>query len=75
MDHGHPDAWRYPIGFLLLEAGLVIDRVNGLEAVRGRVTQAAVAAAPNGLLSRVGLGKTQKAFEGLLKALTGDRRG
>jgi hypothetical protein len=30
VDHGHPDAWTYPLGRVSDEVALVVERLNGL---------------------------------------------
>lgn len=29
LDHGHPEAWNYPLGRLHDETALVVERLNG----------------------------------------------
>lgn len=70
LNHGHPEAWSYPVGFLVAETQLVIERINHQEALRARLTSAAVSAAPNGMLTGRSQKKLMAAFDKLLKLLT-----
>lgn len=43
LDHGHSAANRYPIGRVVDEAELVVERLNGFEATRAILIQSAMA--------------------------------
>jgi hypothetical protein len=64
MAHGHPHARRYPLGFMMDEAALVVERVNNGHATQATLLQMAV----SGVLSK----KANKAFQEQIKNLIGD---
>lgn len=47
LDHGHPDAWRYPLGMLRDEEQLIRQRINQDTARRLRDTHTALCAVIN----------------------------
>lgn len=53
------------------ETHLVVERENQREALRARLTQAAVSATPNGFMDGKSLKKMQDGFNGLLKLIGG----
>lgn len=69
LANGHLNAWRYPLGMILDEARLVTERINREAALQARLTQAAVSAAPNGLIGADGMKKLNAAFEEILGLL------
>lgn len=71
LDHGHPEAWSYPLGLVVQETTIIVDRENQREALRARLIQAAVSATPNGFLDGKSLKKMQDAFGSILKKLGG----
>ena len=64
LDHGHPDAGRYPIGMVWDEAELVVERENRRIATEATFTNLAVSAVISA--------KSGKQFEKQIKKLTGD---
>ncbi|HYD06290.1 MAG TPA: hypothetical protein VEC60_11225 [Reyranella sp.] len=64
LDHGHPDARRYPLGVLWDESRLVVERMNGEMATHLSLLQLAVGS----VLSK----KAGDLFNKQIKALTGD---
>lgn len=67
LDHGHRDAWDYPLGLVVQEADLVVARISQQAALYGHIIQSAVSAAPNGLISGP---VQQKLFAGFTKLMT-----
>ena len=67
LAHGHPDAWRYPIGRVFDEAQLVVERKNADLISLGVVVQSATAT--------TGMTASQDAadaFRALIETLSGD---
>lgn len=48
LDHGHPEATAYPLGMLMDESNLVIERQNGAIVTEANLLQMAV----HGVLSK-----------------------
>lgn len=48
LDHGHPEARRYPVGLLLDESNIVIERVNGAIVTEANLLNMSV----HGILSK-----------------------
>lgn len=67
LDHGHPEARRYPIGIVWDEAELVVERLNGRIATEAVLTQMAVSS----VLSE----KAGKQFNKMVKKLSGGAHG
>lgn len=44
LDHGHPEARRYPLGMLSDEAALVVERLNGQEVTRATLLRLSISA-------------------------------
>lgn len=61
LDHGHPEARRYPVGMLMDEARLVVQRVNNGHVTTATLLQGAV----SGVLSK----KANKEFQKQIKRL------
>lgn len=61
LDHGHPQARRYPLGYMLDESRLVIRRVNNGHVTTATLLQGAV----SGVLSK----KANKEFQKQIKRL------
>lgn len=63
LDHGHPQARRYPLGTVMDEVSLVVHRVNN-----GHVTQATLLqGAVSGVLSKKANKEFQKQIAKLLE--------
>lgn len=62
LDHGHPEAQHYPVGMVFVEAEIVVERLNGMEATRAVLIQMAASS----VMSRKGAAEFQK----LIKRLT-----
>ena len=63
MDHGHPQARHYPLGRLMDEARLVVQRVNNGHATTAILLQGAV----SGVLSKKANKEFQKQISRLLE--------
>jgi hypothetical protein len=63
LDHGHPEAMKYPLGMVWDEATLVVERLNGLAATQAVLTQMAVSS----MFSK----DASKAFTEKIKEMTG----
>jgi len=72
LDHGHPEAWSYPLGFLWLESTLVSDRVNALAAQQAQLMQLAVSTIPNMSVKSSGTKSMLELFRKTMKMMTGD---
>ena len=63
MTYGHPNARRYPIGMVYVEAAFVVERVNREEANRAIMIQLAVAS----VISKKGSKAFQKRIKDLME--------
>jgi hypothetical protein len=66
LDHGHPQARKYPIGMLADESSLVIARVNAAMVTEATLLQHAV----HGVLSK----KSREEFTKLIQTLNVETR-
>lgn len=66
LDHGHPDARLYPLGFLWDEYCLVIERVHGRILTEANLLQHAIGS----ILSK----KSRTEFSKLMKSLNVEAR-
>lgn len=64
MEHGHSEARFYPLGKLLDEANIVVERVNALEVTRATLLQLAI----SGILYK----KSGELFQKKIDALSFD---
>jgi len=64
LDHGHPEAWEYPLGLVDDEARLVIDRLNSQSITAALGFQAAYVSA------RVERG--EEVMQGFIASLNGE---
>lgn len=71
LDHGHPDAWSYPVGFLFEEAAVVRERLDGLLATQAGLMQMALCSVPNMSVKPTATKKAVARFNDLLKRLQG----
>ncbi|UVK46817.1 hypothetical protein BPNPMPFG_002527 [Mesorhizobium sp. AR07] len=68
LDHGHPNALRYPVSMVFAEAGYVVKRINAQMAAQTSLLQMALSTIPN---ESVKPAATQKAAKELMKHLKG----
>ena len=66
LDHGHPQARKYPIGLLLDESNIVIERLNGAIVTEANLMRMAV----NGVLSK----GSRQAFDKTIRKLSIETR-
>lgn len=71
LDHGHPDAWVYPLGLVVQEADIVVSRFNQQAALYGRIIQSAVSASPNGMIAAPAQQKLMDGFTQMMTRLGG----
>lgn len=73
MAQGHADAWSYPLGLVLLEAQLVIERLNAEKATNATILRMAVSTIPNMNVKPSDTKKLGESFRELIaKLLPGD---
>lgn len=66
LDHGHPEARKYPIGMLMDESNLVIERQNSATLTEANLLQLAI----DGILSK----KQREQFAKLSRKLNVETR-
>ena len=73
LDHGHPDAWSYPVGQVFVEADFVVRRMNVRSANEALLAQMAVSTIPNQAVKITATKSISKLFHEQIKRLLGER--
>lgn len=69
LDHGHPEAWSYPVGLVMQESELVVDRLNAAAGTNALLLQMAVSTVPNMSVKPEGTKSMLKQFGATIKTL------
>jgi hypothetical protein len=69
LDHGHPQAFAYPVWMVFAEAEHVVRRINAHMATQASLLQMALSTIPNMSVKPTGTKSAAKTFADLLKGM------